>query len=82
MFTYQTTDHKEARRLRIAQFNGRSATVHSGGETITGRVRSIVEGKPGVSTMWVITIIPEERSPAAPKTRLTPRMHIPAEDYL
>ncbi|WGS21027.1 MULTISPECIES: hypothetical protein [unclassified Bradyrhizobium] len=82
MFTYQTTDHKEARRLRIAQFSGRSATVHFGGATITGRVRSIVEGKGDVGTMWVITIIPEERTAAAPKTRPTPRMHIPAEDYL
>jgi hypothetical protein len=81
MFTYQTTDQKEARRLRIAQFNGRPATVRAAGATVTGRVRSIVEGKATVGATWVITIIPEERTSPA-KTRLTPRMHIPAEDYL
>jgi len=27
MFTYETADQKEVRRFRIAQFNGRTATV-------------------------------------------------------
>ena len=40
MFTFETTDEKEARRFRMAQFNGRTATVKSGNETIIGHVRS------------------------------------------
>ena len=39
MFTFETADQKEVRRFRIAQFNGRIATVRSGGSTITGHVR-------------------------------------------
>ena len=31
MFTFETTDQKEVRRFRIAQFNGRVTTVGSGG---------------------------------------------------
>ena len=30
MFTYETADQKEVRRFRIAQFNGRTATIKSG----------------------------------------------------
>jgi hypothetical protein len=40
MFTFDTTDQKEARRFRIAQFNGRVATVKSDGSTITGHAHS------------------------------------------
>src|SRR5438128_1515248 len=29
MFTFETSDQKEVRRFRIAQFNGRTATVRS-----------------------------------------------------
>ena len=43
MFTFETADQKEVRRFRIAQFNGRTATVKSGGATITGHVRSVME---------------------------------------
>jgi hypothetical protein len=35
MFTFGATDHREVRRFRIAQFNGRTVTVSSGGSTIT-----------------------------------------------
>ena len=45
MFTFETTDQKEVRRFRIAQFNGRIATARSGGATVTGHVRSILEDK-------------------------------------
>ena len=31
MFTFETADRKEVRRFRIAQFNGRTATIRSGG---------------------------------------------------
>jgi len=82
MFTYETTDQKEARRFRIAQFNGRPATIRSAGATVTGRVRSIVESKTSARATWVITIVPEERVPAAPAMRSPLRLHIPAEDYL
>jgi hypothetical protein len=43
MFTYETADQKEVRRFRIAQFNGRAATVRDGEATITGHVRSVLE---------------------------------------
>ncbi|MGY3078347.1 hypothetical protein ACVWZZ_004755 [Bradyrhizobium sp. LM6.10] len=36
MFTYETADQKEVRRFRIAQFNGRMATVTAGEATVTG----------------------------------------------
>jgi hypothetical protein len=45
MFTFETTDQKEVRRFRIAQFNGRLASVSSGGSTVTGHVRSVLESK-------------------------------------
>ncbi|KJC58785.1 hypothetical protein UP10_21880 [Bradyrhizobium sp. LTSPM299] len=82
MFTYETTDQKEARRFRIAQFNGRSATIRSADATVTGRVRSIVESKTSVRMTWVITIVPEERTSMVPTARPAPRMPIAAEDYV
>ena len=60
MFTIETSDQTEGRRFRIAQFNGRTATVRSAGSAITGHVRSIVENKSSVPAAWTITIIPEE----------------------
>src|SRR4051794_1901398 len=57
MFTFETADQKEVRRFRIAQFNGRTATVRSGGTTITGHVRSVLESKTSVPARWTITII-------------------------
>ncbi|MGY4474932.1 hypothetical protein [Bradyrhizobium sp. USDA 3364] len=77
MFTYQTTDRKEARRFRMAQFNGRSATVRSAGTTVTGRVRAIVESRSGATAAWVVTIVPDEPKTAA---RLAPRLCFAAED--
>jgi hypothetical protein len=81
MFTYETADQKEVRRFRIAQFNGRTATVRSGASTVTGMVRSVQENASGGATRWVITLIP------APKTkpvmlRPGPRFDSFAEDYL
>jgi hypothetical protein len=80
MFTFETSDQKEVRRFRIAQFNGRTATIRSAGSTVTGHVRSIVESKASVPASWTITIIPEE-----PKTanalRPAPRVRAFAEDY-
>ncbi|WP_028162392.1 hypothetical protein [Bradyrhizobium elkanii] len=82
MFTFETTDQKEARRFRIAQFNGRTATAHSAGATVTGRVRSIVENKSRVPAAWTITIIPETPKPAAVNLRPAPRIRTFAEDYI
>ncbi len=79
MFTFETTDPKEVRRLRIAQFNGRTATVESGGSTVTGRIRSVLESKSSVPPRWTITIIPSP--PDAEVSRpSTPRVRPFAED--
>jgi len=80
MFTFETSDHKEVRRCRIAQFNGRTATVRSAGATITGHVRSIVESKSSVPAAWVVTIIPEEPK-ASTALRPSPRLRSFAEDF-
>ncbi|ANW04964.1 hypothetical protein [Bradyrhizobium icense] len=68
MFTFETSDQKEVRRLRIAQFNGRTATVRSAGSAVTGHVRSIVQNKSSIPAAWTITIISE-----APKPTLSSR---------
>ncbi|MFZ2157564.1 MAG: hypothetical protein WAV72_15785 [Bradyrhizobium sp.] len=60
MFTFETTDQKEVRRFRIAQFNGRTATARSGGSAVTGYVRSVLESKSSVPPRWTITIVPAE----------------------
>ena len=70
MFTFDTTDQKEVRRFRIAQFNGRVATVKSGGSTITGHVRSVLERKSSVPASWSITLVPTE--PKIPAGALRP----------
>ena len=80
MFTFETSDQKEVRRFRIAQFNGRAATFRSAGSAVTGHVRSIVESKSSGPVAWVITIIPEEPK-ASIATRPAPRMRSFAEDY-
>ncbi len=81
MFTYETADQKEVRRCRIAQFNGRMATVKSGEQTVTGFVRSVLEQESTVPPRWTITIIPN-----APKEDIKPlraglRARPFAEDY-
>ncbi|MBR0782856.1 hypothetical protein [Bradyrhizobium iriomotense] len=81
MFTYETADQKEVRRFRIAQFNGRMATVKSGESTVTGFVRSVLEQESSIPPRWTITIIPnapkEELKPLRPTSRARPF----AEDY-
>jgi len=82
MFTYETVDQKEVRRFRIAQFNGRMATVKSGESTVTGFVRSVLEQESSIPPRWTITIIPnapkEEPKQLRPGSRARPF----AEDYL
>ena len=81
MFTYETADQKEVRRFRIAQFNGRTATIKSAGTTITGLVRSVVEQESSVPPRWIITIVaipPKARTGAL---RPSPRVRSFADDY-
>ena len=81
MFTFETADQKEVRRFRIAQFNGRTATVKSGASMVTGHVRSVVESKSDAPQRWTITIIP---SPTKEDHRfLRPALHTRpfADDY-
>jgi len=81
MFTYETADQKEVRRFRIAQFNGRMATVKAGESTVTGFVRSVLEQESTIPPRWTITIIPsapkDEIKPLRPGSRARPF----AEDY-
>ena len=81
MFTYETADQKEVRRFRIAQFNGRMATVKAGESTVTGFVRSVLEQESSAPPRWTVTIIPnapkEEIKPLRPGSRGRPF----AEDY-
>ena len=81
MFTFETADQKEVRRFRIAQFNGRTATARSGGRTITGHVRSVLENKSSVPARWTITIVPTEPKTKTETLRPTPRAHAFVEDF-
>jgi hypothetical protein len=81
MFTFETTDQKEVRRFRIAQFNGRTATTRSAGAAVTGHVRSIVENKSSVPAAWTITIIPEVPKASTAQLRPAPRVRAFAEDH-
>lgn len=82
MFTYETADQKEVRRFRIAQFNGRMATVKSGGSTVTGFVRSVLEQEASMPPRWTITIIPNAPKEAIKPLRSASRARPFAEDYL
>jgi hypothetical protein len=81
MFTYETGDQKEVRRFRIAQFNGRMATIKSGGSTITGLVRSVLEKESSVPPRWIITIIPTPPKAKTGSARPAPRVRAFADDY-
>ncbi len=75
MFTFERTDLREVRRFRIAQFNGRVVSVRSGGSTITGHVRSVLESKSGDPVRWTITIVESERKIKPHVARHAPRVH-------
>ena len=79
MPTFETTDQKDVRRFRIAQFNGRTATVRSDGSTVTGHVRSVQEIKSSIPQRWAITIIPS--APKADAMRPAPRVRTFLEDF-
>ena len=82
MFTFETADQKEVRRFRIAQFNGRTATIRSGGTTVTGLVRSVLEDAASVPPRWTITLIPAQERVKPVVLRRGPRFDSFAEDYL
>ncbi len=81
MFTFETADQKEVRRFRIAQFNGRTATVKSGGITVTGHVRSVRENESSIPQRWTITIVPTPPKAKSRPARATGYVHPFAEDY-
>ncbi|WP_456623236.1 MULTISPECIES: hypothetical protein [unclassified Bradyrhizobium] len=81
MFTYETADQKEVRRFRIAQFNGRMATVKAGESTVTGFVRSVLEQDSSIPPRWIITIIPNGPKEEPKQLRPTSRVRPFAEDY-
>lgn len=85
MFTFETADQKEVRRLRIAQFNGRPTTVRTNGTAITGHIRSIQEQESGTPQRWTITMIPSPRKDtmkaATPLLRPAPRVHSFSKDF-
>ncbi|WP_426612730.1 hypothetical protein [Bradyrhizobium sp. McL0616] len=81
MFTYETADQKEVRRFRIAQFNGRMATVKAGESTVTGFVRSVLEQESSIPPRWIITIIPNTPKDEPKALRPTSRVRPFAEDY-
>jgi hypothetical protein len=82
MFIYETADQKEVRRFRIAQFNGRTATVRAGGTMVTGLVRSVLENASSVPPRWTITLIPAPPKAKPVVLRPGPRFNGFAEDYL
>lgn len=81
MFTYETADQKEVRRFRIAQFNGRMATVKAGESTVTGFVRSVLEQESTIPPRWTITIIPNAQKEEPKLLRPSSRARPFAEDY-
>ena len=82
MFTFETADQKEVRRFRIAQFNGRAATIRSGDKTVTGMVRSVLENASCVPPRWTITLIPAPPKARPIVLRAGPRFSSFADDYL
>jgi hypothetical protein len=80
MFTFETTDRKEVRRFRSAQFSGKAVTTGAAGAMVTGHVHSIAERKSRVPESWVITIIPQESKASATSLRPAPRLRTFAED--
>jgi hypothetical protein len=62
MQTIETTDPKEARRSRYAQYRGETATLILNGLPITGTVLSVMEVKSsGEPTRWIVAVAPKRR---------------------
>ena len=69
MQTLETTDLKEARRCRIAQFSGMRKTLKVGETSITGLVRSVREDSSRAELTWIVTVLTQghKAGPAASK---------------
>jgi hypothetical protein len=80
MVTFETTDKKLARRLRVAQFNARTATVKAGGSVVTGHVRSVLQNKASAPAQWTITIVPSVAKVEFHSLRPAPRFYLYAEE--
>jgi hypothetical protein len=65
MLTLKTTDLKDVRRCRIAQFSGTSRTLKVGETFVTGIVRSVREEKSATQAAWIITILPRSATGSA-----------------
>jgi len=81
MVTFETSDRKLARRLRIAQFNGRTATCTSDGSMVTGHVRSVLQDKASIPARWTITIVPCAPAAKVEPRRTTSRSYTVAESF-
>jgi hypothetical protein len=81
MFTFETTDQREVRRFRIAQFNGRATTARSGGSTVTGHVRSVLESKSRIPAEWTITIVRSAPKVKVDVLRPAPKVRTFMEDF-
>jgi hypothetical protein len=57
MHRFETSDSKEARRFRVAQFNGRSMGFTLDGIEVFGAVRTITERMSNGTKLWTITMI-------------------------
>jgi hypothetical protein len=61
LHTIETTDLKEARRFRFAQYRGERVTLSLNGFLLTGMVRSVTEDRSSTPTRWIVTIITKKR---------------------
>ena len=75
MFRFETSDLKEVRRFRIAQFNGRAVTVRANGSPVTGHVRSVLENKASIPPRWTIAIVPSASKVKLDTLRPASRFH-------
>jgi hypothetical protein len=64
MQTIETSNAKEARRCRFAQFSGRSATLVLSGAKVSGVVWSVKPDSAKAPSRWTVTIIPEDPQPS------------------
>jgi len=60
MQSIEITDSKEARRARLAQFQGHKATLTLNGSTVTGLVRSVRENASSTPRRWIVTVVGAE----------------------
>jgi hypothetical protein len=57
LHTIETTDLKEARRFRFAQYRGERVMLSLNGMPLTGMVRPVTEDRSSTPTRWIVTII-------------------------